>query len=379
MPAYLAAKPTENEWLVSRYFDGIQPGDRVFVWGSGSEKAQPAGVVADATVLTRVREIADDGPAEFWFSEDDRFAVRPRVRIALGRVANKKEVIKRDWWKEDPILRDHLIMRMANHTTFRIDGDALVRLEQLWERTGSDWPYEDSVAGLHAFLRTRGAPVSRLPGSPVADTALLIGRPIAGVYNKVMNFRSLDPEDDRSGLDGASDQDRRVWGQFYGAQGLRAAEIQSELERLWVLPDLLVDATAARRKHEEQAEQLTRTLTLDQLLQKFRTSRTKTGDKPTVRNGTTKVFARDPLVSAIARRRAQFACEAPDCTIALFRDPDGVPYVEVHHIHTLATGGSDTPENVACLCPLHHREAHHGANASELIAALRAIRLSDKT
>ena len=361
---------------MSRYFKDISPGDKVYIWRAGSEKSQPAGVIADATVLTSVREIIDDAPAELWSNPADGLAPKPRVRISLGRIANKREVIKREWWKEDPILRDHLIMKMANHTTFRIEGDALARLERLWERTGSDWPYEDAVAGLYAFLETRGAAVSRLPGSPVAEVSLLIGRPIAGVYNKVMNFRSLDPEDGRAGLDGASDQDRVVWGQFYGASGLRADEVRAEFQRLWALADGPVDTFAAKREYERQIDQLSQELSLAELWDRYLQVKAKGGKKPRVRQGTTKVYARDPVVGAIARKRAKFACEAPSCSIPTFFDADGVRYVEVHHIRTLATGGDDTPDNVACLCPVHHREAHFGQAADALTAALRTLRAS---
>jgi hypothetical protein len=379
IPAYLAARPVESEWLVSRYFNDIRPGDQVFIWRSGSDdKKQPAGVIADATALTPVREVVDDGPAHFWMNSSDRLAVRPRVRIALGRVANKKEVIKRDWWKEDPILSDHLIMRMPNHTTFRIEGEVLTRLEQLWERTGSDWTYEDAVAGLFAFAETRGGKVSKLPGSPVATISLIIGRAIPGVFNKVMNFRSLDGEDERAGLDGASDQDRTVWAQFYGPAGFRSEEVRAEFERLWVLPAQPVDARAAQRDYEEQTDQLTRELSLAELWDRYRAKGKATAQtKPQVRHGASKVYARDPVVGAIARKRANQSCEAPGCTVPLFLDVDGDRYLEVHHIHTLATGGPDTPENVACLCPLHHREAHHGADATKLTASLTSLRASE--
>jgi hypothetical protein len=60
------------------------------------------------------------------------------------------------------------------------------------------------VAGLWAYTQTYGQQVSRLPGSPVAEVALVVGRAISGVYNKVMNFRAIDPRDERAGMSGAS-------------------------------------------------------------------------------------------------------------------------------------------------------------------------------
>ena len=57
------------------------------------------------------------------------------------------------------------------------------------------------------------------------------------------------------------------------------------------------------------------------------------------------------------------------------RDPGGRPFhAEVHHIAPLADGGEDTIENVACLCPAHHREVHLGRRATELTAQLKELR-----
>ncbi|MNL82582.1 HNH endonuclease [compost metagenome] len=42
---------------------------------------------------------------------------------------------------------------------------------------------------------------------------------------------------------------------------------------------------------------------------------------------------------------------------------EGLPYLEVHHIHSIADDGIDLPINVASLCPNCHREAHFGSSA----------------
>lgn len=51
-----------------------------------------------------------------------------------------------------------------------------------------------------------------------------------------------------------------------------------------------------------------------------------------------------------------------------------VSYTEVHHIVPLAEGGQDTIDNVACLCPTHHREVHLGVRAVELTNYLKDLR-----
>jgi hypothetical protein len=376
LDAFLAAKPAETEWLVSRHMDRIQPGDRVFLWRSGDD----AGVFAEATTLTTVRDTTDDpASARLWVDKSDGTSVRPRVRIAIRRVANKKEVIKRDWWKADPVLRDHLIMRMANHTTFAVEEPQLSRLCALWERTAVDWTYAESLAGLHAYYETIGKEVSKLPGSPVATVALLIGRPVGGVYNKVMNFRALDPRDDRAGLAGASDQDRAVWAQFFDPSGgIGSVELHAEFARLWLQTEASGDTEASREVCEREADRLVKGLDLDDLMALWARKRTGRPRKPPVQLGRRREFDREPLVVAIARKRADFRCEVPDCVVPLFIATDGLRFVEVHHIRMLAQGGEDTPENVACLCPLHHREAHHGQEAVALAEVLRGIRDRDR-
>lgn len=83
---------------------------------------------------------------------------------------------------------------------------------------------------------------------------------------------------------------------------------------------------------------------------------------------------RDPVVVAYARVRAGNRCEVPDCSHSLFTSKSGLPFVEVHHIQPLGKYGPDAIGNVACLCPSHHREAHHGTSASEMQILLQKVR-----
>jgi predicted HNH restriction endonuclease len=89
------------------------------------------------------------------------------------------------------------------------------------------------------------------------------------------------------------------------------------------------------------------------------------------------IYDRDKYVVAFAKRRAGMQCEVPDCQHPLFHKPNGLPYVEVHHLMTLAEGGPDTVGNVVCLCPTHHREMHFGVNATRLTRLLEGIRAAE--
>ena len=89
------------------------------------------------------------------------------------------------------------------------------------------------------------------------------------------------------------------------------------------------------------------------------------------------LYDRNALVVAIGRSRAKNQCEFSGCKHALFEGGDGKPYCEVHHITPLSDGGLDVIENVVCLCPSHHKEAHFGKNALELKHMFQGLRTAD--
>lgn len=80
-----------------------------------------------------------------------------------------------------------------------------------------------------------------------------------------------------------------------------------------------------------------------------------------------KEFLRDPAVKAWIKMNAKGNCEI--ClNPAPFNDVEGLPYLEVHHVHTLGDGGSDTVNNTVALCPNCHRLLHYG-NGHEVAKA----------
>lgn len=82
-------------------------------------------------------------------------------------------------------------------------------------------------------------------------------------------------------------------------------------------------------------------------------------------------FVRDQAVKAWVLEQASGMCECCE-QAAPFRTRGGLPFLEVHHVHTLADGGADTIENTVALCPNCHRHLHHGDDADALRARLYA-------
>lgn len=87
-------------------------------------------------------------------------------------------------------------------------------------------------------------------------------------------------------------------------------------------------------------------------------------------------YSRSPEVREYVKARADGICEG--CAEpAPFTSTTGEPYLQTHHIHELSDGGSDTPENVAALCPNCHYRIHHGEDGEEynnnLLTKIQAI------
>ena len=73
---------------------------------------------------------------------------------------------------------------------------------------------------------------------------------------------------------------------------------------------------------------------------------------------------RSDIIKTYALSRANGKCES--CyNDAPFLKRNGQPYLEVHHIVELSNGGSDSPENVAAICPNCHARVTHGLDAEE--------------
>jgi hypothetical protein len=384
LDSYFATGPIEIPWLVTRYSNEIMMGDRVYIWRTQGTQKAVAGVLAEGEVIAPVALRAESPDAvPFWRNgAAEATEARPRTLLRLVRVATLREVIRRDWCVEDPVLRTLPNLKMAAGTNYPLARDQVERLAALWSRTGRDWTRDESVAGLWAYARTNDGAVSRLPGSPVANVALRIGRAISGVYNKVMNFRHLDPRDERAGMSGGGDADARVWNEFFDTSigNLRLANLEAEFTRLW--GDAEPAAGADPERQDEALTAAARALeqnSLSALMLRYEKEINSRPKRPRVSTGATRVFDRSALVVAIARLRANYRCELSGCEHPVFVCADGSTYSEVHHIVPLAEGGEDILSNVACVCPAHHREAHVGHKARKIEEALKAVRGLDET
>jgi len=237
---YLDQAVSQNEpiirWLVSRYSGEIAVGDTVFLWRSQGSNPKEAGVIGMAKVLFSPQEM-DDGTlaGSFWKGEKGE-GLQTRVELELTSVnTGSKQFIKRDWMGEDPVLSDLGILKMASGTNFPITQKQGTRLKQLVENTGRSWSKPESTAGLWLYNQLTDKPIARNKDSEVAKVAVQIGRAVTGVYNKVMNFRAIDPRDDRKGMAGAAKIDHQVWANYFDVETntLNTETLNSDYQRVW--------------------------------------------------------------------------------------------------------------------------------------------------
>ncbi|MGD6808120.1 MAG: HNH endonuclease [Candidatus Bathyarchaeia archaeon] len=106
---------------------------------------------------------------------------------------------------------------------------------------------------------------------------------------------------------------------------------------------------------EERAKKLAQQLSDRELGEKAEQTQTKGPVRTQTVTGSR--YLRNSNVTEFAKRRAKGRCQL--CEIeAPFKDKQGTPYLEAHHIVWLSEGGEDTIENTVALCPNCHRKMH---------------------
>lgn len=144
MDRYLMEVTDEITWRVKRHKNEIEVGDIVYLWrASGKvEKAIP-GIIARAVVSSEVFEGTDDVKAlEYWKSEEKKNEVVDRVRLKVLEVNREVGMIAKDQILNNEILKDLLIIKSPQGTTFPLKESEESELEKIW-RDECQWNNED--------------------------------------------------------------------------------------------------------------------------------------------------------------------------------------------------------------------------------------------
>lgn len=131
--------------------------------------------------------------------------------------------------------------------------------------------------------------------------------------------------------------------------------------KVWIFPLKIVqenqstniDISLIQANYERKAKQAKK-LDSQALFERVKASQS---DKISVRSAVTTVYERNVYVAEYAKRRANGICQLCGKQ-APFKDKNGEPYLETHHIQWLSRGGTDTIDNVVALCPNCHRRMH---------------------
>lgn len=126
-------------------------------------------------------------------------------------------------------------------------------------------------------------------------------------------------------------------GNFDHSNPIRSEELQGDLDR--EIEKSKTDTSEARQKRLQGANK-----------------------RPRKRETVTTSFERNADVIVEVLERAGGVCERCENSAPFIRRKDNSPYLEVHHIETLADGGEDSVENALALCPNCHRELHFGVS-----------------
>ena len=372
---YLNAGFTKISWSVTRYADKIAVGDRVFLWQAKGKTDSPSGIVALATVLSEPDEIAvDPQGALYWKSPGSEVKTATRVYLKVDSIANVHQFVRREWLVEDPICRDLLILRQGTGTNFHVETHHAERLHSLWQHSRKPWTWAEIVAALRWYHQYSTEKIWQDLDSVTTKLSSLLGRDVVSTLEQLMAFQELEKRTNREGMSDIDPTVQKVWDQFHDnqRQEIRREEVEREYGRHWIKQcDTFFSSDSyyeqAEREKRHQGERSYEELVSDII-------ENPPPRYPKKMSTASSVFERDPRIVAAAKKRADFRCEVPDCINELFLKDDGTRYVEVHHIERLAEDGEDALDNVACVCPIHHREAHYGATKEVVKEQLLEVR-----
>ncbi len=141
-------------------------------------------------------------------------------------------------------------------------------------------------------------------------------------------------------------------------------EIQLDLDKkerkVWIFPLKLIDQTNLSPIHEKDftkaktaREKAIRQLSDEELVKRVKLLKKQVSERQVLSNR----YDSSEEIKELAKRKAKGKCtlcgnDAP------FKDKKGMPFLEGHHIMSLADGGPDLEENVVALCPNCHRKMH---------------------
>jgi 5-methylcytosine-specific restriction protein A len=137
-------------------------------------------------------------------------------------------------------------------------------------------------------------------------------------------------------------------------------DINKNNRKVWIFPLKLIDRASpapipekdflnARKVREKNLKKLSE----EELRKRIQSGKNKAARRQVISNK----YDSNEEIKELAKRKARGKCMLCN-NDAPFKDKFGVPFLEGHHIISLADDGPDTEENVVALCPNCHRKMH---------------------
>lgn len=137
-------------------------------------------------------------------------------------------------------------------------------------------------------------------------------------------------------------------------------DVNKKERKVWLFPLRLIDQASPSpipekdfTKAKTSREKTIRLLSDEELIKRVKLLEKQAPRRQVLSNR----YDSSEEIKELAKRKAKGRCML--CNIdAPFKDKNGVPFLEGHHIESLAEGGPDSEENVVALCPNCHRKMH---------------------
>ena len=115
----------QMSWLVTRYAKDIAVGDGVLIWLAGKE----AGIYALAEVIEPAKMLSEVLDIGYWIDKS-RLGSKPQALIRFTSKLLEKPLL-REQLKQDPVLKNLLVIRAPNSTNYKIAPEEWQRVHEL--------------------------------------------------------------------------------------------------------------------------------------------------------------------------------------------------------------------------------------------------------
>ena len=112
-------------WTVTRYAKEMQVGEGVLIWMSGVK----AGIYAIATIVSLPEIITKPPDIGYWL-EQGKLGQKPCVRLRFSQKLLDRPLLRTEL-KQDPILKDLMVIRQPNSTNFKVTDEQWQRVYEL--------------------------------------------------------------------------------------------------------------------------------------------------------------------------------------------------------------------------------------------------------